>query len=154
MELARDPLNPAQRTVDEETERRLIDGLRRDESESLAAIWVLAVVGIGVWNLSLQGNEDGFVAGSAQQGGSRLRIVYIPDEKVARLRLDLPGLATDRAYQARQLTPGGPISLGLVPNRGATAIATDLSGASGSAIIEPAGGSAAPTTTPLLIAEL
>ena len=90
MELARDPLNPAQRTVDEETERRLIDGLRRDESESLTAIWVLAVVGLYVWNLSLQGNEDGFVAGSAQQGGSSLRIVYIPDEKVALLRLDLP----------------------------------------------------------------
>ncbi len=83
-----------------------------------------------------------------------LRVHYLPSEKVAVFDLDLPQLGANQSYQAWQITGSGPVSLGVVAYRGTTAVQADLSGASALALsVEPAGGSRAPTTTPILVSD-
>jgi anti-sigma-K factor RskA len=136
--------------------RNFLDLFRRPAfSYGIVVVLMLAVTGLTVWNLSLRQDGSAVMARTTQQGNASLRMVYLPDERLAVLDLDLPALTPDRAYQAWQITPSGPASLGLVPGHGPTALSVDLSDASAIAIsVEPAGGSLAPTTTPLLVTEL
>lgn len=123
-----------------------------------AAVLVLAVVGLSVWNVMLQARDnDGGATVVAQltgEAGSG-QVVYLPDQQLAVLTLDLPELPSDRTYQAWRIDDGQPASLGLVPNTGVVAMDVDLGGANAVAISdEPAGGSDQPTSTPLVVAEL
>ena len=85
-----------------------------------------------------------------------MQVTYVPDQKVAVMEVDLPPLPTGRVYQAWRIDGGSPVSLGLVEtNTGSVAMVGDLEGASAVALsVEPAGGSPAPTTNPILIATL
>jgi anti-sigma-K factor RskA len=147
---------PREAPAPSEPRAGLLDFFRRPVfAYGLAAALVLAIAGLTAWNLSLQDEDQPFVARTTQQGSNSLRMVYLPEEQVAILNLQLPPLTSDRAYQAWQITGAGPVSLGLVSGRGPTAIRADLSNASAIAItVEPAGGSAAPTTTPMLVTEI
>jgi anti-sigma-K factor RskA len=122
----------------------------------VAAVLIAAVLGLAAWNLSLQGDDSGsVVARTVEQDSMRLHFVYLPDEKVVVLNLDMPPPAAGRDYQLWQITDAGPRSLGIVEYQGSQAIQADLGGASALAVsVEPAGGSAQPTTTPVIVAEL
>jgi anti-sigma-K factor RskA len=117
----------------------------------LAAALLLLAVGLGVL-LSTRG--DDLQQASAVSDGMELRVLYIEDEQLAVVELRLPPLSAEQTYQAWHIGPAGPASLGLVPNQGPTAFKADLRNASSVAVsVEPRGGSRAPTTTPLLVAE-
>ncbi len=131
--------------------------LRRPAFAYAVATALLAVaVGLGACNLSLQDDADSrVVTRSAMRDGLQLRVVYLPGERLAVLEVDLPPAPPGRAYQAWQITPAGPRSLGLIASRGRAAFEADLSAATAIAIsIEPAGGSPAPTTEPVLVSRL
>jgi anti-sigma-K factor RskA len=123
-----------------------------------AAALLLAVIGLATWNVVLQtGGDEGAarveldLTGETGSG----RLVYLPDEQVALVEMDVDAPPEGRAYQAWQIDESGPASLGIVANQGVTAFAADLSGAQVVAITEePAGGSEQPTTQPFLSAEL
>ncbi len=122
-----------------------------------AAVLVLAIVGLAVWNIVLHtggGHEDTMVVHLVGNTGSG-ELVYVPDQQVAVMKLDLPELASGRTYQAWRIDNGQAASLGLVPNAGMIAMDVDLSGAGSVAISEePAGGSDKPTARPLVAGEL
>lgn len=122
-----------------------------------AAALFLAVGGLVAWNLTLElggGGEPRLTATLAGTVG-RAEMVYFQNDQAGVLRLDLPALPPGRAYQAWHIGPGGPVSLGLVPNKGAAAFSADLSQSSAVAITdEPAEGSEQPTAAPLLAASL
>lgn len=123
-----------------------------------AAVLVLAVVGLSVWNVILQtGDDDGGATVVAQltgEAGSG-QVVYLPNQQLAVLTLNLPELPGGHTYQAWRIDDGQPASLGLVPNTGMVALDVDLGSANAVAISdEPAGGSDQPTSTPLLVAQL
>jgi anti-sigma-K factor RskA len=123
----------------------------------IAAVLLVLVLGLAAWNFSLQNEPaDGdFVARDIEQGGMRLEVLYLPDEQLAILTIDMPPVRAGRAYQVWQITDSGPLSLGIIENRSPKALKVDLSRASAVAVSdEPASGSVAPTTEPLLIAEL
>jgi anti-sigma-K factor RskA len=122
----------------------------------LAAALLVAVLGLAAWNLSLQADDRDLVARTTtSQGDMSLELYYLEDDGVAVLKLEMPPLTGGRVYQAWQLVSGQPVSLGVVHGTGVTAVPAELAGASAIAIsVEPPGGSAAPTTTPVLIAEL
>ncbi len=122
----------------------------------LAAALLVVVLGLAAWNLSLQADDRDLVARTTtSQGDMSLQLYYLEDDGVAVLKLEMPPLTGGRVYQAWQLVGGQPVSLGVVQGSGITAVPAELAGASAIAIsIEPPGGSAAPTTTPVLVAEL
>jgi anti-sigma-K factor RskA len=121
-----------------------------------AAVLVLAMAGLVAWNVVLQtggGHEATMVVHLVGDGSGEL--VYVPDQQVAVMKLDLPELPSGRSYQAWRIDNGEPASLGLVPNAGMIAMDVDLNGAGAVAISEePAGGSDKPTTRPLVAGEL
>lgn len=121
-----------------------------------AAVLVLTIVGLAVWNIVLQtggGHEGMMVVQLVGDTGSG-ELVYVPDQQVAVIKLDLPELPSDRTYQAWRIDNGQKASLGLVPSTGVVAMDVDLSDAGSVAISEePAGGSDQPTTTPLVAGE-
>jgi anti-sigma-K factor RskA len=124
---------------------------------ALAAVLVLAVIGLAAWNVVLQLDRDGDATVVAALVGTigGGEVVYLPGEQVAIVKLDLPALPSGRAYQAWRLDDAGPVSLGLVTNEAMTAMSADLSGASAVAITEePGGGSDQPTSDPLVVAQL
>lgn len=123
----------------------------------LAAALLVVVLGLAVWNLSLQGDDRQLLAraSSDTRGGMDLRVYYLEEEGVAVLKLELPPLSEGRVYQAWQLVDGRPLSLGVVPGSGVTAFPAELDQASAIAIsVEPPGGSLLPTTDPILFAKL
>lgn len=70
---------------------------------------------------------------------------------------DLPALPADRAYQAWMITPGGPHSAGLLAKSAEPSpLVTDLVPDTGTVgiTVEPASGSPAPTTQPIMIMKL
>ena len=122
-----------------------------------AALLIVALAGLLAWNVALQtggsGNERLVreFSGDAGQG----RLVYLEDEQAGLLELDLDAQPAERTYQAWAIYGESPVSLGLVPNEGVAAFRADLGDASAVAIsIEPAGGSAQPTSDPVLVAAL
>jgi len=130
--------------------------LRPAFAYTAAALLLLAVAGLVAWNIALQagGDEQAREYALAGTTGSG-EVLYLPDREVAVIELDLPEPPEGRAYQAWVLHGDRPSSLGLVAPRGHTAIEADLSDADAVAISEePGGGSAQPTTEPLLQANL
>ena len=130
---------------------------RLEVAYGIAAVLLIAAIGLGVWNLSLHkaGNEPQI--SEAVSGPNRLRVIFLPQEKLAVIDYGLTPLAPDRAYQLWQLPEGGgvPVSLGLISGKSPMAIAADLSAADAVAVsIEPAGGSSQPTSAPILVDKL
>ena len=83
----------------------------------------------------------------------QLQVLYLPSEQLALVDVVMPTLSSDRTYQAWQITPGGPVSMGLLSERGALAVRGDMREVSAVAIsIEPEGGSSSPSSEPVLIA--
>ncbi|HEX5370905.1 MAG TPA: anti-sigma factor [Dehalococcoidia bacterium] len=85
-------------------------------------------------------------------------MTYLDDEKVAVLDVHLPQLAADQVSQTwyQQCSSTGMTSMGLLDsNGGRTAFSIDLSKSTAVAIsAEPDGGSPAPTTPPVVVAQL
>jgi anti-sigma-K factor RskA len=123
-----------------------------------AAVLIVALAGLLAWNIALQtGDGDGgerlVRVFSGEAGAARL--LYLEDERAGLLELDLEAQPAERTYQAWAIYGEGPVSLGLVPNEGVAAFRADLGDASAVAIsVEPAGGSAQPTSDPVLVATL
>jgi anti-sigma-K factor RskA len=120
---------------------------------ALAATLLLVAIGLGVWGATRGGEDDVLVRASEGQAGS-IQVLYVPSRGVGVLEYELAALPTGRAYQAWHVDAGGNAdSLGVLAGRaGSLAFQGDL--AAGSAIalsVEPSGGSAQPTTTPILI---
>lgn len=121
----------------------------------LAAALLVVALGMGAWNLSLQGDNRDLVARSTSvHDGMSLEVYYLESDGLAVLKLEMPPLSGGRVYQAWKLVDGTPHSMGVVSN-GVTGMPAELRDASAIAIsVEPPGGSTAPTTTPVLVAEL
>jgi anti-sigma-K factor RskA len=133
--------------------------LRPAFAYGLVAVLFLVVTSLAAWNIFLQSTdgEESVIFGTAERDGMRLRGVYFPGQQLALLEVDMPPPPPDRVYQAWQLTSRGPVSLGLLQhNKGAVAFwGVNLSGATAVALsAEPAGGSVAPTTPPLIVSQL
>ncbi len=123
---------------------------------AVAAAMLALAVGVGAWGLSRDGGNGDVIVAQSSTGDASMQVTYVPDQKVAVMEVDLPPLPTGRVYQAWRIDGGSPVSLGLVEtNTGSVAMVGDLEGASAVALsVEPAGGSPAPTTNPILIATL
>jgi anti-sigma-K factor RskA len=122
----------------------------------LAAALAVAVIGLAAWNVSLQSKDEGVLVRTIEQQGMSLKVLYFKDRQLAVLDVVMPALPPNRTYQAWKIDAAGqPVSLGLLSDKGAFAFHTDLAGAQAIAIsVEPPGGSAQPTTTPVLVEEL
>ena len=122
-----------------------------------AALLLLAAVALSAWNVALQVGDggEGTLVAEFGDGAGDSQLVYLKDDAIAVLRLDLPDPPAGRVYQAWGIFGADAVSLGVVRNRGLTAVSADLSGASAVAVtVEPAGGSPSPTTDPLAVARL
>ena len=123
---------------------------------AIAAAMLALAVGVGAWGLSRDGGNEDIIVAQSSTGDASMQVTYVPDQKVAVMEVDLPPLPAGRVYQAWRIDGGTPVSLGLVQtNTGSVAMVGDLEGATAVALsVEPAGGSPAPTTNPILIATL
>ena len=123
---------------------------------AIAAALLVVAAGLGAWGLSRGGGDSGVVLASTTEGGHSLQVTYIKDEHLAVLDVDLPAPPEGRTYQAWQIVDGSPVSVGVLnTHSGQVAFSADLDGASAIALsVEPLGGSAAPTTTPILVTAL
>jgi len=123
---------------------------------AIAAAMLALAVGVGAWGLSRDDGSEDVIVAQSSSGDASMQVTYVPDQKVAVMEVDLPPLPAGRVYQAWRIDGGTPVSLGLVEtNTGSVAMMGDLEGASAVALsVEPAGGSPAPTTNPILIATL
>jgi anti-sigma-K factor RskA len=142
------------------TRARPRPGIRRVLSSpgfayGIAAALLILAIGLGVIAATRGGGEDVTQIAAAQDGRS-MRLVYLPDEKVAVFEVSLPPPPPGRTYQAWKITGGTPVSLGILTNpSGVNAFNVDLDDADAIAFSEePAGGSLAPTTTPFLVQEI
>ena len=121
-----------------------------------AAALALVVLGLSAWNVALQLSGDGDATMVTQfvgaAGGGQ--VLYLEDDRIVVLTIELPEPPVGRVYQAWGIYESGPVSLGLVPSQGVTAIRANLADASAIAISEePTGGSLQPTTDPLVVAQ-
>ena len=112
-------------------------------------------IGLGAWGLS-RGDDSDVVVTATSAGEASLEVTYIESRRLAVIDIEAPLLPEGMAYQAWQMRDGVPVSLGVLDaGPGRFALQADLAGAEAIAIsVEPAAGSAAPTTTPILIASL
>jgi anti-sigma-K factor RskA len=119
---------------------------------------LLLAVGLGAWGLSRGGNggPGDVIVAQSSSGGMSMQLMYMPSEKVAVMDVNLPPPPAGHVYQAWRIDGGAPVSLGVVETTsGSVAMHADLEGATAVAIsVEPVGGSPAPTTNPVLVAEL
>ncbi|MPZ98421.1 MAG: hypothetical protein GEU80_03620 [Dehalococcoidia bacterium] len=121
-----------------------------------AAVLALVVVGLGAWNVMLQGEDGSDVVAHAfapEHGG---RFVYLSEEQLAVVTFDrLDPLPEGRAYQVWAIHEGqAPQSAGLLaPSAdGAASIAIPVALEAGDVVavsVEPAGGSPQPTSDPI-----
>ena len=140
---------------------------------SIAAVFVAAIAGLLVWNVVLQNRLDS--RGGADQLAQHLQrsvplraddaangggtVVFFPNERRAVVlgeRLPQPGAG--KTYQMWELGSERPVSLGLLridsTGRGTAVVGYDSDRPAALAItIEPEGGSAQPTTQPVLRAQ-
>jgi anti-sigma-K factor RskA len=125
---------------------------------AVAAAMLVLAVGLGAWGLSRDSGDGGsdVLVAQSRQGDASLQVMYVPSQQVAVMEVDLPSLPAGRVYQAWRIDGGAPTSLGLVETTsGSIAVQADLTGATAIALsVEPSGGSPAPTTNPILIANL
>ncbi|HEX7309449.1 anti-sigma factor [Lentzea sp.] len=93
---------------------------------------------------------DAKLLNDAGSTGGRGTVVMSPSRNKAVFLADgLPALPSDRAYQLWVVEPGGPRSAGLL--NGEPVVADGVANAQALALtVEPSGGSAAPTTTPVI----
>jgi anti-sigma-K factor RskA len=118
----------------------------------LAAALAVAVIALAGLAVTRGSGGENIRRVTNEADGGQLDLTYLPDNKLGVFDLNLPALASNRVYQAWQITDAGPVSLGLVAGQGATAFNADLSRATNIAItVEPAGGSPQPTTAPILV---
>ena len=124
---------------------------------ALAAALLVLAAGLGAWGASRgDGGEEIQVITTEDAGGS-LRLTYLPQQGLGVIDVELPAVAEGQAYQAWRLDDSGkPVSLGILPaGRGRIALDGDLRGATALALsVEPAGGSVAPTSDPILVTAL
>jgi hypothetical protein len=110
----------------------------------VAVVASLAALLLG-WNIALQSGSDGSedvttlsISGTADAPGVTGRIVYVPGEDTAVVRLSrLPQLEPDDAYQLWVIRDGVPSSAGLFESTGPTeaqTVATGLEGADALAV--------------------
>jgi anti-sigma-K factor RskA len=122
-----------------------------------AAVLLAAAAGLATWGLVLQFDEGAAgarVSAFAGDAGTG-QLIYLPDDRIAVLQLDLQPPDAGHSYQAWGIFDGRPVSLGLLPDAGVAAFNHDLSDAQAVAIsVEPLGGSDQPTTEPILVAAL
>lgn len=124
---------------------------------ALAAALLVIAVGLGAWGLSRDGGGDsGVVLATTTEGGHSLQVTYLQEQHIAVLDVDLSAPPEGHTYQAWQIVNGAPVSVGVLnTHSGQLAFTADLDSASAIALsVEPMGGSAAPTTTPILVTEL
>jgi anti-sigma-K factor RskA len=121
----------------------------------MAAALLIAVIGLAVWNISLRDNGDSVMTTAAAGPGMSLNVTYYAEQQVAVFDVSMPPPTTGQVYQAWMIAGGKPISLGVLSNNnGKQAFAADMSSANAVAIsVEPAGGSAQPTSEPVVVAE-
>jgi anti-sigma-K factor RskA len=151
-----------------------LGGLR---NVALGAAAVL-VVGLLSWNVLLQGDvqelrgqvEEARSANEAQQTreialggtwaeqGARAEVTALKDDRAILVVEDMPSMPEGRTGQVWVIRGEKPEPSGLLEpsgNMAATAITTPLRGADAIAVtVEPAGGSDAPTSDPVLVQEL
>ena len=144
------------------------------------ALGVAAVLLVGLvsWNVLLRGDvqelrgqveearsEDQApvaqqieLGGSWVQQGASAEVAPLTDERVVLIVEDIPSMPEDRTLQIWVIEGETPAPSGLLEpagNMAATPITNSLEGADAIAVtVEPAGGSEAPTTDPVLLKEL
>ena len=124
---------------------------------AVAAVLVLAVIGLATWNVILQtgGDDSGSVEYVLSGDAGTARVLYVEEEGVGVIELDLAPLPADRDYQAWAVFAEEAVSLGVIPSAGLAAFDLDLADADAVAIsVEPAGGSEQPSSDPVLLVEL
>ena len=128
---------------------------------ALAGVLAVVVLGLLVWNVSLQAGDDGTIERQfSAVGAARGSITYLPEQEIAVLAVEnMEPLPTSQTYQVWTISNGATTSAGFLnvsdSGRGASTISGHLSDGEIIAVtIEPAGGSAQPTTTPVLEAEV
>jgi anti-sigma-K factor RskA len=137
---------------------------------ALAAVLVLAVAGLLAWNIALQAGGDNDAQRFAEAGPSVTRldprgapgagyVVHFPEDDSAVLVAEGFRPLEGQSYQMWRLTDGEPASLGLMQvhddGTGTAVFAYDADVDDTFAItIEPAGGSALPTSSPIFTAEI
>ena len=123
---------------------------------ALAAALLVVAVGLGAWGASRGDDNGGVLLASAREAGQSMQVTYVQDSGLAVFQVDLGALPEGMAYQAWQIVDDAPVSIGvLTTNSGSVTFTTNLQDASAVALsVEPAGGSEAPTTTPILVSSL
>jgi anti-sigma-K factor RskA len=138
----------------------------------------LLVVGLLSWNVLLQEDVQDLrgqveasrtadqaqetreieLGGSWAEQGARAEVTALKDDRAILVVEDMPSMPDDRTGQVWVIRDEKPEPSGLLEpsgNMAATAITTNLRGADAIAVtVEPAGGSDAPTSDPVLVQEL
>jgi anti-sigma-K factor RskA len=141
---------------------RIVPFVRRQSLGWLAAASLfVAVIGLGIWNVMLQTNDEGSGSGwtvSADLTGAGVdgHFWYLERRQLAVVSMDeMPELPAGRVFQAWGIYDGEPVSLGVMPHETTVAMKADLTGATMFAITEePEGGSDQPTSDPVASVEL
>jgi anti-sigma-K factor RskA len=142
---------------------------------AVAAVLAVVVIALGTWAASLRGTADTAVAqaaaitqvltandaatssGDIAGGGRGTVVVSRSQQSAVFVASDLAAPGSGRTYQLWWIDPSGTArSAGLLTPTGDGSVATVLEGAPAGAAqvgvtVEPAGGSAAPTTHPVLV---
>lgn len=137
---------------------------------AVAAVAVLAVVGLFAWNVSLRGENEDLqgelqtrqtyeLEGSGAAQDVQGEVVEVEEGRAVLMAEDLPSAPEGKVYQAWLLHDGVPEPAGLFePREGGVAAAPiegSLEGADAVAVtVEPSGGSSMPTSDVLLTADL
>jgi len=137
---------------------------------AVAAVAILAIAGLFVWNVSLRGENEDLrgelqerqtyeLQGSGAARNVRGEVVEIGDDRAVLVTENLPPAPEGEVYQAWLLRGDVPEPAGLFEPRDGGAAATpiegSLEGAEAVAVtVEPPGGSPAPTSDILLTATL
>lgn len=114
----------------------------------IAAALLIAVLGLTVWNLSMQDDPPTVLQASGVAPGMNLNVEYHAGQQVAVLNVSMPPPPEGHVYQAWMIADGKPVSMGVLDGyEGRMAFAADMEGVTAVAISqEPAGGSETPTT--------
>ncbi len=136
-----------------------IFGAFRTSAAGYGLAAALAVV-VAVLLVSGGGRGEETVVRSFDSDGVSGRVVYVPDEDVAVMTVDgLSPPAEGKTYQVWAITEGTPASIGFldVDSEGLATAAMQVELREGQIVavtLEPAGGSAQPTTEPIFSAEI
>ena len=137
---------------------------------AIAAVAVVAIVGLSIWNASLHG-ENADLRGELQtrqthelQGSGAARdvrgeVIRVGDGQAVLVAENLPSPPEGKIYEAWLMRDGVPEPAGLFtpPSKGAAAMHIESSLENTDAVavtVEPSGGSSMPTSEPLITANL